>query len=461
MLIPRIGLVVLSQSNFDKRLAERLREKTAELLRNVPRIESFVYPSLVVTVEEVAPCIGYFRDNSVEAVVLVSGSFAPGDLTPAIARELGVPVLLWAVPEPLRNDRIVNTLSLCGANLNASTLWKLEHPYDFLLLDPFQTDAQSALSDRVAIIIAHHNLKHGRIGLVGHQAPGFYACGFDEFRLRRLVGTEVVQLGMATLFARMEDTREVSQGSLAQSAEEVLCPGTKIEVSKDRLRNSLLLYHVLSDWATARNLQGLAVRCWPEFPELRNEMPCAAIGWLTRSGVPASGEGDVLGAVTMLLAGILSGRSTFIADLLSVDSEANTMTFWHCGAAPCDLVASFCRPVLREHSRKPDMGTVNEFPLREGEVVVLRLSEGRIGYRLLTLKGESMPTDPGVRGNRVAIRFERPVERLMDGLVQWGFEHHYIVAYGDLYDKVAAWARMSGIPIFDGVSWSVSRSEGC
>jgi len=452
VLEPRVGMAVLSQWNFDKDYARQTLEKCGGIVRSLIQQRCIVYATTISERRDALEAIDFFREKRVDQLILISGSFAPGVLAPMIASELGLPVLLWAVPEPPSHNRIVNTLSLCGANFNSSTLWKLHLPFDFVLLDAEAKNAGSELTARLRVLGAYHRFKHGRFGLIGYRVPGFYTSGFDELRLRRTFGAEVIQMDLAELFHRIDSGGDTSEEEISLVAERVLPKTANIEVAREKLRRSLLLFVALEKWVKEEGLQLLAVKCWPEFPSIRREMPCASMGWMTNSGIPAACEADMLGGASMLLAQVLTGKSGFIADLLETNAAENTLVFWHCGSAPAELAAT-PEIILEEHSRKPGIGSVGEFALAEGDVTILRISEGRSGYRVLAIPGHALPTDRVLRGNLVKVRIEVPVEEAMGDLIAAGFEHHYIIAYGSILGGVKSWARLFDVPVFDGKTW--------
>ena len=77
----------------------------------------------------------------------------------------------------------------------------------------------------------------------------------------------------------------------------------------------------------------LAVQCWPSFQDDFQVAPCMAYSLLgSEDGFAVSCEGDVPGAVTMLLMNSMStvhGSSTLL-DLTALDYESDAALLWHC-----------------------------------------------------------------------------------------------------------------------------------
>jgi len=199
------------------------------------------------------------------------------------------------------------------------------------------------------------------------------------------------------------------------------------------------------------DLNGYAVRCWPELPDIYGIAPCAVIGMLNDLNVVTSCEGDILGAVTMQIQKSLSSDAIpFFVDLISFDYQNNTGVVWHCGAAPSSICRNFEETTLRKHARVDGgdkKGLTNDFSVKPGRVTLAKLDETSEGYRMLIAPGTALDTEPFIRGNPLRIQFDGNVKTLISTIIKQGFEHHYSVVHADIKADLLLFCELMDIEV--------------
>jgi L-fucose isomerase-like protein len=285
-------------------------------------------------------------------------------------------------------------------------------------------------------------LKGARIGSAGGRVPGFYTSNFNELVLRKVFGVEVEGL---TILELVKTAEAVSGDELAAGIEAVK-KGCACGVSDEELKKGGALFAAMKKLTGKYRLDAWAVRCWPEFSDLYGIGVCHNLGCSTEQIVPTACEGDVYGALAMLVAKGLSGSDPFFCDMISFDEKGDTGVFWHCGAAPVSLCKRGCKPTISKHSiidGGGKKGLAVEFPLKPGPVTVIRIGENRegSGYRLLSVSGEGVDTTQFIKGTPLNVRFKRPAMELVETLVENGFEHHYVLCHGDIAKELKLLAK--------------------
>jgi L-fucose isomerase-like protein len=134
-------------------------------------------------------------------------------------------------------------------------------------------------------------------------------------------------------------------------------------------------YVVLKEVIQVQRLDGLAVRCWPEFPQQFGLMPCATLGKLADDGFVCACEADMHGMVTMLALRWLTNTPPWLADVVALDQEANTVSLWHCGNASSCLAGEDDPITLTPHCNRK-VGVAGNFALA-ARAIVSFLSKGR------------------------------------------------------------------------------------
>jgi len=400
---------------------------------------------LTATEEEAVALAERFNAASVDAAVIHFATFPLGAMIPALAERISAPIILFANPEEATAEGLWEQNSFCGANMAAFVMRKLGKPVRFAWGKA--QDAASAIAPALRVVEAERALREARIGLVGGRVPGFYTSNIDELKLRKKFGAavETIDLVEAIELAKSLGSDEAAQGldAVRKSAKGVCA------ASEEELQLAGRLFGAFRKLVGKYRLTALAVRCWPELSDLYGIAPCSVLGMLNGLGIPTSCEGDMPGAVSMLIQKALSGGGTPVfMDFISFDESDNTGVLWHCGAAPSKLCRSFDETVLRKHMRVDGgdkKGLTNDFSLKPGRVTVCKLDESESGYRMLIFSGEALDTPKFIRGNPVRVKFDSPVRRIVDSIMKNGFEHHYSAVYADIKEPLLEFCRCNGI----------------
>ena len=140
----------------------------------------------------------------------------------------------------------------------------------------------------------------------------------------------------------------------------------------------------------------------------------------------------------------ISQEKPFFCDLIICEGDYGVA--WHCGAAPCSICKEGSKPELHCSATVEGggvKGLTNEFPLKPGRVTLARLGEKRDGdgYRMLVCTADGLDTDLFVRGNPLKIRFDAGCDTVRKELIENGWEHHFVLIYGDHADELSAFCR--------------------
>ena len=175
---------------------------------------------------------------------------------------------------------------------------------------------------------------------------------------------------------------------------------------------------------------------------------CAVLGILNDLGAASACEADAYGALTMYVAAQLSGKSAFFGDPVSLDETENTVTFWHCGMAPCSLARCDTGACAGVHCNRK-IGPTLEFGCRaEEKVTVLRIGRKPDGsFRLFAARGKALDKPQQFYGVSTVIQTESDARQLVENAVKGGWEPHFAVAFGDIYDDVCALGNLLNVPV--------------
>ena len=433
----KIGYLALSKLSWKTPRIEAIAKDTAAGLTKLEKCEIIAPDGLVTSEKEARSGAEMLDAAGIDLLVMHFITFPAGALIPAIAERIQAPIVLLANPEGPCPGKMWEQNSFCGANLGAFVMRRLGKRYGYLKVAPAETPA--ALKKFLAAARGITAMKNCRIGLVGGRVPGFYTSNFDEMKTRTKFGTAVE---VADLVEVVDAAEKLAPEQLAEARAMVKRSSCKVNnVPERELELAAKMFGAFKNLTAKYDLEALAVRCWPEFSDIFGIAPCAVIGMLNDNGIPASCEGDVPGAVTMVLLKALAGGGIpLFVDLISYDEKNNTGVIWHCGAAPVSLCRNFEETEYRLHFRVDGgdkKGVTNDFSLKPGPVTLAKLDQDVDGhFRMLIAKGEAVDTEPFIRGNPLTIRFEVPVKDLIDTIMLKGFEHHYTVIHADVKEEL-------------------------
>lgn len=437
-----VGFIAIARTTFDIPLAEHMTAQARAQLE-AAGFTLFGPEALVTNAEEAEAAVGSLTEYSPPLVIMFQATFADSTMVTSIAQAVNAPLLMWAVPEERTGGRL-RLNSLCGINLAAHALKRAGYFYEHVYAAPGDAVVvQKALALRGASV-ARHWLQGARIGRVGENPAGFETCNFDASALKERFGVNIVQLDLGSVFEvsrQIEpDTIQLTRGELAERVS-----GLE-SVDQTALDGTLSVYWTLRTLAHTQNLEGFAVRCWPEFFTERGCAACGAMSMMNDGGVPCSCEADVNGTITQYILQSISGEPAFGTDVVAVDDERDGLVLWHCGLAPLSMADPESQPVAAIHSNRK-LPLLMEFPLKPGRVTVARLSEVGGEYRLVVGAGEMQRAPKSFSGTSGVVKFDRPAAEVLDTLLSEGLEHHLSLTYGDHTNALYTLAKMLELPV--------------
>ena len=465
----RIGVAILARPTFDVPYASEMAAAAWQRLNELGH-ELVGSPDLIIDVAALNRATAALANEPLDALVIVHATFADATLAAAIADVNPAPILLWAIPEERTGGRL-RLNSFCGSNLAGYRLTREGRHYRFLYRDPGNATTTDALATLLAApmpalrpvagppsitsatphaVAAANNVRSrlaaSTVGIVGERPDGFEPCDYDANVLASTAGVTAETATLSDLFARAESASDESAQQVRVRVSQHL-EGVE-ELDPEGLDRSLRLHLGLRQLIDERGWSGVATRCWPECFTEFGAACCSPHALLNDDGVPGCCEADAYGTVTSLILQWLADGPAFVADLVDLDPSDQTGVLWHCGMAPLAMANPNVAPRATVHAnrRKP---LLNEFPLRPGRVTIARLSQSRNVSRLTIGGGEMLDAPLPYAGTAGVIRFDRPIEDVMDTVMTEGHEHHYGIVYGDVRPELEALAAQLRLPVIE------------
>jgi len=394
--------------------------------------------------DSLAVAIRQLVQARVQGLLVILGSYTSDEVLLELAQASPMPLVLWAPPEVLSPEAFPPFASLVGLTQNAGTLRRRGQRTYPLYGEHDAPAIREALGRFIRALSAVHTLRQARVGRVGPGCPGMLDTQFDSLLLQQQLGLEVVDIPIQTYIDLYRAVPEADVLALARRVKDMDAAQTLSE--QDCVR-SAKAYAALRSLVEAHGLSAVAVRCWPELREQEAVSPCLALSLLTDQGIPAGCEGDACGAISMLMAQLLTDRPAFFGDLVAVDDATDEVLMFHCGAGATGLGEPGQPVTLRTHSR-PVMwtpGVTVEFPVRPGNATYLRLGERDGAFRLLLTEGHTVRHAPFCRGTTLRFKPAAGGRSLLSGLMAAGAEHHQVVALGEVMQEATLLCELWGV----------------
>ncbi|MEW5826092.1 MAG: hypothetical protein AB1778_04605 [Candidatus Bipolaricaulota bacterium] len=458
----RIGFAGVWYDCFSEELSKKIYRDSVASLRALGATWGFDLVAAPEATNDVGTCTAFRAELErahVDMVLIQSCAFAAGEIVATFA-DLGLPLGLWAVPEPETEGPLLLN-SLCGANLYAGILgtylaergakykWYYGLADDPSFLDRF--------APTVKALRAKKFLDGSKFANIGGTPEGYYDVYWNDGRLRSKFNVTVERHELTELLAQAEALPKAEAQRLATSLRrEVPSQG----ISDEEFIKLARVYAVFERLMDEHGYSGVGIACWPHFQAAYGLTACTTLGRLNESGRVAACEGDIPSAISMAILKAMGGDRPVLMDLSALDPSDDSILLWHCGVGhPCWTESCVqCRHTLIQAA--DDAGEVRPAPaafdavLKATPFTLMRLTDG--GNRLLLATGETLgsrkPSPRGTRGWATGFRIngQEPASamELVNTVMVNGFEHHFPLAMGDLSDAVmefAAW--MDVIPL--------------
>lgn len=338
---PLLGLCPIGKFVFSHADALRykalLKARLAEWRVPYADIDDAVPDGMIRSQEHVEPAVRALRAKGVDAVFLPHCNFGTEGAAGVIARDLGVPVLLWGPRDeaPLPDGSRLRD-SLCGLFASSKVLHKLNVPFTYIencrVDDP---PLRAGLDRFLRAANVVKRLRRLRIGQIGQRIDFFWTTIVNESELLERFGVEVWPI----------DLMEFTDGVKALAAQERGRYLAEIERKRADLRfEGFATLDPLVNMLAARDRmlavardQRLDVLALQSFSSICNALGCmveyAAAG-VADAGVPVACETDIHGAISaaLLQAVTFDTEPIIFADLtIRHPTNDNAILLWHCG----------------------------------------------------------------------------------------------------------------------------------
>ena len=367
----------------------------------------------------------YLKTQNIDALFIPFCGFGQEEAVAKVAKEMDVPVLIWGPRDPAPDGLKHRPLDTqCGMFAATKVLQRYGVTFTYIENCRIEEEAfKKGFGEFIATAQIVKAFRHARILQVAVRPQQFLSVMVNEAELLEKFGVELVPI-TESQFTNTVNTILETRGD---EIDELVADIEKT-LDMSRLKDKRIVAAVeLGYMELAKKYQCTAIAsdCWHMVHGAFGVSPCFIFGDLNDRGIPCACEEDLMAALCSLMAVAATNNkeASFVADLTIRHPENdNCELLWHCG------------PFAKQLKKPGTDGYIVEggqgyYPLKEGELTVLRLDGLKGEYSLFCGKGTSIE-GPETNGNYAWVE--------VDDWVHWEkkfmygpYIHHVVGVFGD------------------------------
>lgn len=440
----QVAYVPIGVGTFHLESAQVQFDRSVELLRSLTN--ACVCPEKILLTTDALTA--YLDGLSPDLIILQNVTFANGAYASEVLKRFSCPILLWTLREPVIDGGRLRLNSLTGAYSAANAICAFRGPGQFAYVfgAPGEDEVTAELKAVIAAARTKYALAHLKLSAIGHTPQGF---GFGRALDAELMSRFGVTLEAVEARELMEMARNCSVQDCAGELEEARQTFTGLEtIPEKNVQDFARLYKAYKTYIRENGVGAVSSRCWPDFFTSYGTPVCAVLSLLNANGIASSCEGDVYGALSMVIGSQLSGKPCFFGDPVSMNEREGTVTFWHCGMAACNLAREDTGAAVGVHPNRK-IGPVMDFGCRASEeVTVFRVGRKPDGsFRFLIAEGAALDRPKQFCGTSVVVKTDADAKKLVYDSIQAGWEPHFVVIYARVGRELERLGSMLGVEI--------------
>ena len=371
-----------------------------------------------------------FKAEKIDGLFLPHCNFGTEYECARLAKELGVPVLLWGPldehPEP-DGTRLRDTQ--CGLGATGKVLRRFGVPFTYMtncrLEDPV---FERGLRDFMAVCNVVKTFRHIRILQISTRPFDFWSTMCNEGDLLEKFNIQLAPIPMGEL---VDEVRK-NLGNVAETQEVMTyCRANmNIAIKDDELEKVAAMKVAMKHLAEKYGCNAIAIQCWNQLQMELGIMPCAANALLNEEGIPTVCETDIHGAITALLveaAGMGQVRSFFADWTIRHPDCPNGELLQHCGPWPISVAGE--KPTITYPLAFDHPGSITA-EAKHGDVSLVRF-DGDLGQYSLLLGHAKGIDGPKGMGTYLWVEVDN-IKRLEAKLVEGPYIHHCVGIHKDV-----------------------------
>lgn len=417
-----------------------------------------VFTGMVDTLDSATVAGKLLKQEDVDVVLLVYGTYTADFITLTALDYVAEKPLLIFSTQPhanvdkngdyegsLRNSAVIGIAQLTG------TLRKMKRDYKIVVGHLHDERAFAKIEKYMSGRQAVKDLRESNIGIIGHVFRGMYDIELSKTFFKSTFGVNIIQIQSSHL---LDVWSEVKDEEAEKETKAILARYKCKNVTEVDVKRAMKLAIAMERLAKKFSLDAM---CFLDQHFVQRQvLTSARMGaslLMERTDMSVNCEGDLGGLVTMMLMRSISGRAALMGEWGEYDTNTNSVFVIGHGIGTPDMAKSEDDILL---TRTPEewgfdgAGCNYELILKPGKATIAHIMEGPDGYRLLVSKAESIDF-PRLSFDELhaVLKVEKPVNKYLEEVFDFGVSHHCIVTLGDVYEELKNVGEALNIKVFE------------
>ena len=390
----------------------------------------------------------YLDTIAPDLIVLQNITFANAAYASEVLKRFDCPIVLWTLREPVIDGTRLRLNSLTGAYSagNAIAAFRGAGRFEYVFGAPGEEGVAAEIGAAIRAARVKSDLGRLKMLSIGHTPQGFGFGRALDAEMMRTFGVTLDSIEARELINKAKAYTDAEIGAELDEARRTIA-GLDAMPEKN-VMDFARLYKAYRSYVGDNQIGAICSRCWPDFFTDFGTPVCAVLSLLNANGVSASCESDAYGALSMFIGSRLTGKACFFGDPVSMDEGENTITYWHCGMAACNLARHDTGAQAGVHPNRK-IGPVMDFGCEAAEhVTVFRVGRKPDGsFRFFIAEGAALDKPKQFNGTSIVVRTENNARDIVCGSVKDGWEPHFVVAYGAVAAELEKLGHMLGVEV--------------
>lgn len=405
---------------YRRLVAERLKELNIDYVD----ITDINEEGLLYNDDDMLKIADKFKKEKIDGLFLPHCNFGTEYECARLAKELGVPVLLWGPLDERPDENGVRLRDTqCGLFATGKVLRRFRIPFTYMTNCRIDDQVfERGIRDFMAVCNVVKKFRNMRILQISTRPFDFWTTMCNEGELLEKFNIQISPIPMPELIDEVKRAKQDKDE--VQSVIEYCREKMEIEIGENELENVAALKVAMSRLIKKYGCHAAGIQCWNQLQSEIGIMPCAANSLLNEEGVPVVCETDIHGAITALIveAAAMGDKRSFFADwtIRHPDIE-NGELLQHCGPWPISVAnekPKITYPLAFDHP-----GSVTA-EAKHGELTLARFDGDNGEYSLLMGNAKGVDGPKGM-GTYLWIEVEN-IKRLEAKIVEGPYIHHCV-----------------------------------
>ncbi len=388
----------------------------------------------------------YLKQQKVDAIFIINCNFGNEEACGRVAKELGVPVLLWGPQDMVfEPDGLRYTDSQCGLFAISKQLRRYKVPFSYIENCPVDSDTfAQGFNKFLSVATMVKNFKKLNVVQVGTRLTPFKSVMYNELELMQKFGINMNNVNMSQFEDKFNRLLNEKADVLEKDLEKLKQQYDVANLTDDVLKKMLNFVYTYIEVFEETGADVLASECWTCMPLAFGANPCLAMSILYDMGYPVICESDIHGAITsalLMCATRGNEKPTFGEFTVRHPENKNAELLWHCGPFPYSVKKSDSK--ARLYNTKPS------FRAKDGNYTLARFQGDEGNYTLLG--GNFTTTDgPNTFGTYMWAQF-KDWSKIEQKMINGPYIHHMSEVYGEYEDVLEEFCKYIPELTFDGL----------